>query len=112
MNVIINHEQEKLCGQHKKTMAELFNVTKQNFLTTLKTFITQVNYKKIQLSKKILTVQNEGKRKVKRNQTFYNLDAIISIVYRVNSKKQHSLEYELQKWQSKLHYTVSELTPP
>lgn len=32
-------------------------------------------------------VQLEGERKVKRNIKFYNLDAIISVGYRVNSKK-------------------------
>ena len=34
------------------------------------------------------TVQKEGTRSVKRNVTFYNLDAIISVGYRVNSAKE------------------------
>ncbi|WP_232300453.1 virulence RhuM family protein [Desulfonatronovibrio magnus] len=33
------------------------------------------------------TVQQEGSRQVKRNLEFYNLDAIISVGYRVNSSK-------------------------
>lgn len=33
------------------------------------------------------TVQNEGDRKVARNLTFYNLDMIISVGYRVNSHR-------------------------
>ena len=33
------------------------------------------------------TVQIEGSRNVKRNVEFYNLDAIIAVGYRVNSKK-------------------------
>lgn len=33
------------------------------------------------------TVRQEGKRQVMRNLTYYNLDAIISIGFRVNSKK-------------------------
>jgi len=33
------------------------------------------------------TVQIEGKREVKRNVEFYNLDAIIAVGYRVNSKQ-------------------------
>ncbi len=33
------------------------------------------------------TVQQEGKRTVKRKLTFYNLDAIIAVGYRVNSKR-------------------------
>ena len=35
--------------------------------------------------RKFLTVQIEGKREVSRNVDFYNLDAIISVGYRVNS---------------------------
>ncbi|MCR4713149.1 MAG: virulence RhuM family protein [Treponemataceae bacterium] len=34
------------------------------------------------------TVQKEGARSIKRNVTFYNLDAIISVGYRVNSAKE------------------------
>ena len=37
--------------------------------------------------KKILTVQNEGGRPIKRNVTDYNLDMIISVGYRINTKK-------------------------
>lgn len=33
------------------------------------------------------TVQNEGGRDIKRDIEFYNLDAIIAVGYRVNSKK-------------------------
>ncbi|ETR65573.1 MAG: DNA-binding protein [Candidatus Magnetoglobus multicellularis str. Araruama] len=35
--------------------------------------------------RKFLTVQLEGKREVSRNIDFYNLDAIISVGYRINS---------------------------
>jgi len=37
--------------------------------------------------KKNLIVQQEGNRQVKREQTFYSLDAIISVGYRVNSRR-------------------------
>ncbi|MDE6020029.1 MAG: virulence RhuM family protein, partial [Ruminococcus sp.] len=37
--------------------------------------------------KKNLIVQQEGNRQVKREQTFYSLDAFISVGYRVNSQK-------------------------
>ena len=36
---------------------------------------------------KMETVQKEGKREVKREVEFYNLDMIISLGYRVNSKR-------------------------
>ena len=36
---------------------------------------------------KYLIVQQEGKRKVKREVEHYNLDLVISVGYRINSKK-------------------------
>ena len=42
---------------------------------------------KIELLKKIRVVQNEENRKVSREVTFYSLDAIIAVGYRVNSKE-------------------------
>ena len=36
---------------------------------------------------KMEIVQQEGTRHVKREQNFYNLDAIISVGYRVNSRR-------------------------
>lgn len=37
--------------------------------------------------RKIRTVQTEGRRQVERERAFYNLDAIISVGYRVNSQR-------------------------
>ncbi|MBR0058582.1 MAG: virulence RhuM family protein [Methanobrevibacter sp.] len=70
----------------QKTMADLFNVSKQNISYHLSDVFKTGELEKNSTVKKILTVQTEGNRKVKRNQTFYNLDAIISVGYRVNSK--------------------------
>lgn len=44
-------------------------------------------------SAKIAQVQQEGGREVKRNINVYNLDAILSVGYRVSSKKELLLEY-------------------
>ena len=41
----------------------------------------------IVIIRKSLIVQTEGKRKVKREINFYNLDVIISVGYRVKSKQ-------------------------
>lgn len=41
-------------------------------------------------------VQNEGNRQVKREVIFYNLDAIIAVGYRVNSKQATQLVEKLQ----------------
>ncbi|KXU50550.1 RhuM family protein [Longibaculum muris] len=38
-------------------------------------------------TEKISVVRDEGNRQVKRTLEFYNLDAIIAVGYRVNSKK-------------------------
>ena len=43
-------------------------------------------------------VQQEGKRKVKRKIEFYNLDAIISVGYRVNTKR----GIEFRQWANKV----------
>ncbi len=40
---------------------------------------------------KFATVQTEGKRKVKRTIEYFNLDVIIAVGYRVNSKKSYTV---------------------
>ncbi|MBU2507980.1 MAG: virulence RhuM family protein [Bacteroidetes bacterium] len=69
----------------QKMIAKLFNVESHTI-----TYHLQEIYKTSELSKKATTrkiraVQTEGKREVTRNLDFYNLDAIISVGYRVNS---------------------------
>ena len=66
-------------------IADVFGVQKAAISKHLKNI-----YKEKELGKKttvsiLETVQIEGKRKVKRKIEFYNLDAIISVGYRVNS---------------------------
>lgn len=46
-------------------------------------------------SKDFLLVQNEGKREVKRNTKYYNLDAIIAAGFKVNSKR--AIDFRLWK---------------
>ncbi|MFA6741266.1 MAG: RhuM family protein [Arcobacteraceae bacterium] len=71
----------------QKQIAELFGVTKQNIsLHTIEIFKSQ-ELEKSSTVKKYLTVQKEGNREVSRELEHYNLDVIISVGYRVNSKK-------------------------
>ena len=64
----------------------LFNSTKQNISMHINNILGS-NELSISTVKEILTVRYEGKRRVKRKINHYNLDMIISIGYRVNSKR-------------------------
>ena len=69
----------------QQRIAELFGTTKQNISLHVKNIFESGELDENSTVKKILTVQQEGSREVKRNVEHYNLDAIISIGYRVNS---------------------------
>ncbi|MDD4251409.1 MAG: virulence RhuM family protein [Candidatus ainarchaeum sp.] len=71
----------------QKAMSELFDCTSENILMHLKNIYGQGELNENSTAKDFLVVQNEGNRKVNRNLSFYNLDAIISVGYRVNSQK-------------------------
>lgn len=68
-------------------MAEIFDTTKQVISYHLNNIYKESELNKFATVKEILTVQKEGNRNVQRNIEFYNLDAIISVGYRVNSNK-------------------------
>ena len=69
----------------QKAMAELFDCSTDNIGVHLKNIFTSNELDKEATTEKISVVQKEGKRNVNRASTFYNLDAIISVGYRVNS---------------------------
>ena len=71
----------------QKSLAELFDTSTQNITTHLKNIYEDAELQENATCKEILQVQIEGKREVSRNTKFYNLDAIISVGYRVNSSK-------------------------
>ena len=71
----------------QKAMAMLFETTPQNITIHLKNIYEVGELDEMATCKEFLQVQKEGKRMVERNQKFYNLDAIISVGYRVNSAK-------------------------
>lgn len=85
MDVIIDHEGETFWAT-QKTMAEVFGVDRSVITKHLKNIYNENELVKDSTCAKIAHVQNEGNREVKRRTTFYNLDAIISVGYRVNSK--------------------------
>lgn len=71
----------------QKSMAELFDVNTQAITKHLSNIYTEDELDKTQTCSKMEQVQLEGAREVKRTLDFYNLDAIIAVGYRVNSKK-------------------------
>lgn len=69
----------------QKLMAELFQTTSQNITIHLKNIFEEGELVEKATCKEFLQVQKEGDREVKRTRKFYNLDAIISVGYRIKS---------------------------
>ena len=72
---------------NQKQMAELFDKDTDTIGLHLKNIFTTKELDKKATTEKYSVVQKEGNRHVKRKVLFYNLDAIISVGYRVNSKQ-------------------------
>ncbi len=71
----------------QKAMAELFDVEVPAISKHLTNIFTEGELQPEATVSKMEIVQTEGSRNVKRSMDFYNLDAIISVGYRVNSRK-------------------------
>ena len=68
-------------------MAELFDKDSDTIGLHLKNIYESGELKQLATTEETSVVRQEGNRKVKRKIKFYNLDAIISVGYRVNSIK-------------------------
>lgn len=71
----------------QKRMAELFSVDVRTVNEHLQNIFASGEISEEGTIRKIRIVQMEGKRKVERNVTFYPLEAIIAVGYRVNSEQ-------------------------
>jgi len=69
----------------QKLMSALFDVEENTITYHLKEIYKSNEIEKDRTTRKFRVVQQEGERTVNRNIDFYNLDAIISVGYRVNS---------------------------
>ena len=69
----------------QKSMAELFGVQTPAISKHLKNIFEEGELNELATISKMETVQVEGNREITRQVDFYNLDAIISVGYRVNS---------------------------
>ena len=90
INVVIDQENETMWAT-QKTIAELFNVNVPAISKHLKNIFNEGELTKNSVISKMETTANDGK---KYNRNFYNLDAIISVGYRVNSKE----ATQFRKW--------------
>ena len=68
-------------------MAEIFGVTPQSITIHLRRIFESRELDENGTCKKTLQVRIEGGREIRRKVRFYNLDAIISVGYRVNSRR-------------------------
>jgi hypothetical protein len=82
VNVLLQNETIWLS---QKSMSSLFDCTPENILLHLKNIYETGELREKATTKDFLVVQIEGNRNVKRTVKHYNLDAIISVGYRVNS---------------------------
>ena len=71
----------------QRAMGELFGVESHTINYHLKEIYKTKELEEEATTRKIRAVQQEGKRNVERELQFYNLDAIISVGYRVNSRR-------------------------
>ena len=71
----------------QKGISELFGVSKSTVSHHLSNIYSDGELDKLATVRKFRTVQKEGTRAVQRELEYYNLDAIISVGYRVNSTK-------------------------
>ena len=72
---------------NQQAMAELFGCTADNISLHLKNIYAEKELDETATTEEFSVVQQEGTRQVQRKKKFYNLDAIISVGYRVNSKR-------------------------
>lgn len=72
---------------NQRMIAEVFETSVDNIGLHLKNIYSEGELIEDSTTEESSVVQQEGARKVKRKIKFYNLDAIIAVGYRVNSKK-------------------------
>lgn len=101
--ISVRYENENL-WMTQKAMAELFDVNVPAINKHLNNIYDEGELNRDSTISKMETVQQEGNRNVKRNVEFYNLDAIISVGYRVNSRR----ATQFRRWATQVlkRYTI------
>lgn len=81
------HFEDETFWLTQKAIAELFDTTVPNINIHIKNVIDEEELTEEATIKDSLIVQTEGNRQINRKVRLYNLDMIIAVGYRVNSKK-------------------------
>ena len=71
----------------QRQLSELLDTSTDNIGLHLKNIFSEGELKAKATTEDFSVVRNEGKRQVRRTVKHYNLDAVISVAYRVNSRK-------------------------
>ena len=82
----------------QKAMSELYNCSSDNIGLHLKNIYNDLELDRNSTTEDFSVVQKEGKREVTRKLKYYNLDAVISVGYRVNSYK----AIQFRRWATKI----------
>lgn len=82
----------------QNSLAKLFETTRNNITMHIKNIYKDEEIEEDATSKENLLVQKEGARNVKRKVLIYNLDMVISLGFRVNSKK----AIKFRTWSNKI----------
>ena len=86
VSISVRLEQETVWLTERQ-MADVFQTTRQNVNRHLQVVFLDGELDRVATSKDFLLVRTEGRRRVRRAVAHYNLDAIISVGYRVNSRR-------------------------
>jgi len=86
MEALVDAKNETIWAT-QRAMAGLFDVDVRTINYHLKEIYQTLELEEVRTIRKNWIVQKEGSRNIKREVSFYNLDAIISVGYRVNSRQ-------------------------
>jgi len=102
VNIEVMYAEENIWLNQKK-MAELFGCSIDNIALHLRNIYLENELEENSTSEDFSVVQNEGNREVNRKITFYSLEAIIAVGYRINSER----GTQFRQWATEILFTSS-----
>jgi len=96
VNIEVLYANENIWLTQKK-MAELFNCSSDNISLHLKNIYKEKELNQGSTTENFSVVQKEGYREILRRLTFFSLEAIIAVGYRVNSESRNACPRRVRK---------------